>query len=220
MGSGNSGDSGVGVRRSARQMSGVGSQFEGLSQDANLMAMSQGKLNPYAQQMYDEQMKQIQMGSQGSYQNVREQAQARGMYSSTSALQAEAGIPMQESMARAGIYGQQSALSQQGVLQGMALRGNLLGGATNAYSGAGQSYGMSAQLEQQAQQQQQQGILGAGALIAAPFTGGMSLGGYGASQGGTQGTQNYSGVNLNKSYSQNYGGSMQLNPYASYAGGY
>jgi hypothetical protein len=167
------------------QQRGLGSYTAAMAQGNNyrgqdtggqaLFQMASGQLTPLQQQMFQQQLSAVDLGQQGAINTTREQAAARGMYSSTSALQAENQIPLQTALARANIYGQQAQTQQQGILQGTALRGNLLGQAGNLYSGATSSYAAADQSQNTANSNMMQGILGAGALAAAPFTGGMSM---------------------------------------------
>ena len=141
------------------------------------------------------QMQAIDVGDQAArqsaQQNVREQASARGLYSSAGAIGQEAatlgGFDIQRAQNIANVYGN----AQQRQFQGIGTLGGLYGQASSLYGGAGQTLlGLSgqqlqasqynSQLQQQQQQQQQnslrQNVMGGAALIAAPFTGGASLG--------------------------------------------
>jgi hypothetical protein len=216
---GGGGSSGT-MGRIGSQQRGLGSYTAALAQGQNyrgqdtggqaLFQMASGQLTDYQNQAFSNQLSAIDLGQQGAINTTREQAAARGMYSSTSALQAENQIPLQTALARANIYGQQAQTQQQGILQGTALRGNLLGQAGNLYSGATSSYAAADQSQNTANSNMMQGILGAGALVAAPFTGGASLAAYGA----TQGSSYYNPMNQSQSLNMS-------NPYqySLYSGG-
>jgi hypothetical protein len=158
-----------------QQQMGVAGQLSGLAGRQDVSALGMGGLTP-AEQM---QMQMIDMGQAGMEQNVRDMASQRGMFSSAGAIAQEGMIPMQLAQQRADIYG----MAQQRQFQGLGMQQGLLGTAMGGFGQAAAGFGGQAEMfGQQRQQQQQQmssNIMNAGALIAAPFTGGASLAMYG-----------------------------------------
>jgi hypothetical protein len=165
-----------------------------------LMRISKGKLTPFEEQMYQQQLQAVELGQQGAgqqiEQTVREGATARGLFSSRGAISEEANqlanLPLQKALQLSGVYSNQANLSRSGILQGMALRGNLMSGATSAYGQAAQTYATGDQLQQQANQGTMQGVLGAGRLVAGVMTGGASEVAYQAANAAGGGYQNFS----------------------------
>lgn len=163
---------------------GVGNQFGNLANQASYLTGQE--LTPLEQQ----QLALIGAGrstaEQGISQNVREDAAARGLLSSAGAIGQEAAglaqLDVQEAMAKSNLYGN----AQNRQFQGYGLMSNLYGGQLGAYGQganiAGQMMGTN-QAQQQYQQQQQQNqfnnVLGIASLVAAPFTGGASMGAFG-----------------------------------------
>jgi len=211
MGGGNAGNTGTRMRAQARAQNSIAEQMRGMATAPALSSIAAGEFTPYEQQYYNQALSAVDLGQVGAERNieqtVREGAASRGLFSSRGAISEEAmgmaNIPLQIAQQRAGIYGQQANMSRQGVLQGTAMQQGLLGGSSNIYSQSAQTRAGAAELDQQAQQGVMNSVMGAGALIAAPFTGGASLAAYGASQQMQGGGKGY-GVNLNQSYAQQY----------------
>jgi len=192
-GSGGGGGIEVDSRLAAGQMQGLQGQL-GVAQDLKGLATSQGLQALGGAGLTDaEKMQLAQVGGgaqqarRAAEQSVRSQSTARGMFSSAGAIGQEAaqlaGIEQNLGQQRAGVFGQ----AQQRQFQGIGLRGNLLGQAGGQFGSAAGGFGQAAQqsfqqqqVNQQIAQQQKQQQMGqikqAGALIAAPFTGGASLG--------------------------------------------
>lgn len=166
------------------QFNQIAGQYGGMANNAGYLTSQE--LTPLEQQ----QMAQVGAGranaEQTIGQNVREQSAARGLFSSSGAIGQEAAglaqLDLNEAMQRGSIYGG----AQNRVFQGYGTMMGLLGGQQGALQGATGILGQQAQLKQmqnQYAQQQQAGqmgnIMGAGALLAAPFTGGASMGAFG-----------------------------------------
>jgi hypothetical protein len=174
-----------------------------------LYGISQGQLSPYEQQMFQQQLAAVEAGQTGAAQQIeqttREGATSRGLFSSRGAISEEANqlanLPLQRALQLSGIYSNQATLSREGVLQGMALRGNLLSGSGNMYSGASQTYQAAEQANQAQNQALMQGAMGAAQLGMGLMTGGAST----AVQTGMQNFSNQNKLNLNNSYAQNIG---------------
>ena len=172
----------------------LGRDIEGIAGSQDVLNLASANLTPAELA----QVQAIDVGQQRAtqviQQNVREQASARGLYSSAGAIGQEAAglanLDVMRSQSIADIYGN----AQQRQFQGINLRSGLLGqGAglyqanaggfanqTSGYQNATQIANQGMQLQNQYQQQQQnllrQNVMGGAALIAAPFTGGASLG--------------------------------------------
>lgn len=182
-------------------MTGYGQQIGNLANSSAVQNLAGAGLTTNEQ----EQMKLIGIGranaEQTIQQNVRESASSRGLFSSAGAIGQEAAglanLDVQEAQAKSDIYGN----AQNRQFQGLGLQSGLLGQAGSIYGNAGggltsiaggygniagtyqnqQNLNNQSQLMQnqwgQYQQQQQYGqIKNTVGLLAAPFTGGMSLG--------------------------------------------
>lgn len=186
------------------QQRGTATYMRNMGQDKTsaLYQMSTGQMTPYQQEMMRNQLAAVDQGQLGAAQQLeqttREGATSRGLFSSRGAIAEEANqlanLPLQRSLQQAGIYQNMAGLQQQGILQGTALRGNLLSGAISGYGGASQSYQAAEQANQAQNQALMGGVLGAGRLAAGVMTGGVSevaLAGANA-VGGQTGLQNFS----------------------------
>lgn len=133
---------------------GIANQLQGLANSQGLQNMAQGQLNPFEQQMYQQQLQAVQQGQSGAAQQIqdttRSEATSRGLFSSQGAIANEANqlanLPLQQSQQLAQIYGNQANLSRQGMLQGIGLQSQLLG----------QALGGQANIAQQQNQQENQ----------------------------------------------------------------
>jgi hypothetical protein len=154
--------------RMARRQTTAAQGVMDLAGSQDVMNLAGAGLTP-AEQM---QMEMVGAGydraQQGIQQNVRDEASARGLFSSAGAIGQEAaqlaGLDTYMGQQRADIYG----MAQQRQFQGLGMRSGLLGQAGGMYGQAGQSWGGVAgaqrQREQQAQQQQMGGLQAAAGL--------------------------------------------------------
>jgi hypothetical protein len=124
----------------------------------------------------------INQGTQGAVQGAREDASARGLFSSDIGLGLEIGAQQQLSGQRAGIFQQRAQNVQQGMLQGIqasqanaSLRSGLAGQISSLRTNVGMA---NAQMQQQYNQSQQSfgaGLAGTAGKLALGFaTGGTS----------------------------------------------
>lgn len=217
------GSSGGGINeRIGKQQRANASYMSKMGKDTNsaLYQMSTGQMTPYQQEMMKNQLAAVDQGQLGAAQQLeqttREGATSRGLFSSRGAISEEANqlanLPLQRSLQLSGIYQNAATQQQQGILQGTALRGNLISGANSGYAGASSSYAQGAQIDQANQQSTMGAVMGAGRLVAGVMTGGASEVGFQAANAAGGGYQNFSQQrpNLNQSYAQNYGQPMQL----------
>jgi hypothetical protein len=151
-----------------------------------------GQLSPEAELAQKQSLSAINLGAQGAIQGAREQASARGLFSSDIGIGLEQNAMQNLAGQRAGIYQQRASNIQQGILSGLSasqgfagLRGNLASTIAGGQFNADQQ---NAQMMNQWRSQQQQMGLGlaqtAGSILAAPVTGGTSLLGLGMGYGG------------------------------------
>lgn len=152
-----------------------------------------GQVSPEAQVAQRQQLAAIEGGRQGAVQGAREQASARGLFSSDIGIGLEQNAQQNLAGQRANVFGQRAQQIQSGMLSGLQASQNFAGLRSNlANSIAGGQFNAdstNAQLQQQHQQSQQQ--LGLG---LAQTVGGAAGFFFGGPAGGAAGSQLAGGV--------------------------
>ena len=132
------------IRKNADSQSSIGDTLKGISNSQDVTSLA-GQGLTQSEQM---QIGLVDQGKQGAVQSVRDNATARGMFSSGDALTQEGLIPMQLAQQKADIYGQ----AQQRQFQGLGLQQGLLGTAGGMYGNANSSINTMANNDLQSQQ--------------------------------------------------------------------
>ena len=174
-------------KRMARRQTGIANQMGAMANSADVMGLAGAGLTDAEQMQLDTIGLGLDRAQQGITQNVRNEATARGMFSSGGAIAEEAGqlagLDTFMAQQQADIYGQ----AQQRQFQGLGMRSGLLGQAMGGYGQAGQAWGGVAASQRQREQQQQQNtmgnVMGIARLGAGIMTGGTSELGYRAMGG-------------------------------------
>jgi len=171
------GDSGAqkSLQFGIEEIAGTAVRARAAQDDPRLQALLQTGLAPGVQQAFEQQAQVTEAGRGQAVQASREQAAARGLFSSGIGLglEQQAQLDVNQQLAQQRL--QQAQLGQQGIFQALGAQQGLLGLQSQLAGQRLQGEQAVGAAKQQAQGDIFGDILSAGKLVAAPFTGGASL---------------------------------------------